>query len=60
MESIKNLILRFISRKFIATCGFGAVIPVVFHQLGISDNVTMASLALAAAYMGSNILEKKP
>ncbi len=59
MQIIKDLILRFLSRKFLATVAFGGVIPIVFHQLGISDNVVMASMALAGIYAGTNILEKK-
>ncbi len=59
MEILKDLYKRFSSRKFLATVAFGGIVPVLFHQLGISDNIIMASMALAGVYAGTNTLEKK-
>ncbi len=59
MEFIKKLILKYSSRKFLATVAFGGVIPVVFHSLGLSDSVIISAMALAGVYAGANALEKK-
>ncbi len=56
---MQNLILKFLSRKFLSTVAFGGFVPVLFHQLGISDQVTMAAMALAAAYHVANSVESK-
>lgn len=59
MKFLNSLYTRYGSRKFLATAVFGGVIPVVFHTMGISDNIIMAAMALAGVYAGANALDKK-
>lgn len=48
---------KFLSRRLLVLGVFGALVPVVFHTSGISENVTLAAVALAASYMGQRALK---
>lgn len=50
---------KFLSRKLVVSFLFGVLVPVGFHQLGISEQITMFSMGLAAAYLGANAVSKK-
>ncbi len=52
-----ELIKKFLSRRLLVIGTFGGLIPVLFHTMGISENITMASLALGAAYIGQRAIK---
>lgn len=54
-----NFLKKYLSRKFLATVAFGGVVPVLFHALGLSDQVIISSMGLAALYAGANAMSKK-
>ncbi len=45
---------KYFSRKLLTLFSFGLGIPVLFHTLGISEQITSLSLYLAGAYIGVN------
>ncbi len=56
---MKNLefLKKFLSRRLVVLGVFGYVVPMAFHASGMSDNVTLAAIALGAAYMGQRALK---
>ncbi len=53
MEVVK----KFLSRRLLVIGVFGIFVPVFFKTLGIDSNITLASLGLAAAYMGQRAIK---
>jgi hypothetical protein len=51
-----DVIKKFLSRRLLVLGVFGFVAPVLFQSMGIDPNITLASLALGASYMGQRAL----
>lgn len=45
---------KYFSRKLVTLFAFGIGTPVLFHTLGLSEQITTLSLYLAGAYIGVN------
>lgn len=50
-------IKKFFSRRLLVIGVFGVGVPVLFKTMGIEMNITLASLALGASYIGQRAIK---
>ncbi len=48
---------KFLSRRLVVIGSFGIFVPVLFKSMGIDPNITLASIALGAAYIGQRAVK---
>jgi len=48
---------KFLSRRLLVLFGIGVAVPLSFHSAGVSENVTLAVIALGATYMGQRAIK---
>ncbi len=52
-----DFLKKFLSRRLLVLGVFGAIVPLVFRINGVPENITLATIALAGAYMGQRALK---